>query len=118
MGADADGSGHIDFEEFLAAVSAADDETTHLDLGILVKKKAQANIRDAATGRLFLVVFLLYPSLTNKILQGFACRQIGEDTSILNADYAMDCESSDYNFLFFGCILFTLLWPIGVPGVL
>ena len=34
-------------------------ETMHLDLGILVKKKAQANIRDAATGRLFLVVFLL-----------------------------------------------------------
>ena len=35
------------------------DEAVHLDLGILVKKKAQANIRDAATGRLFLVVFLL-----------------------------------------------------------
>ena len=58
--ADADGSGHIDFEEFHAAVSAdADDEAVQLDLGILVKKKAQANIRDAATGRLFLVVFLL-----------------------------------------------------------
>eukprot|EP01045_Picozoa_sp_COSAG04_P011835 COSAG04_NODE_775_length_10405_cov_20.166214_5_plen_181_part_00 len=58
--ADADGSGHIDFEEFHAAVSAdADDDAMQLDLGLLVKKKAQANIRDAATGRLFLVVFLL-----------------------------------------------------------
>ena len=58
--ADSDGSGYIDFEEFYAAVSAdADDEALQLDLGILVKKKAQANIRDAATGRLFLVVFLL-----------------------------------------------------------
>ena len=35
----------------------ADDEAVHL--GVLVKKKAQANIRDAATGRMFLVVFLL-----------------------------------------------------------
>ncbi len=68
-------------------MSADDDETMQLDLAILVKKKAQANIRDAATGRLFLMVFLLCalnhrcivfrvahhavradPSLTNKIL--------------------------------------------------
>ena len=87
--AGADGSGHIDFEEFHAAVSAdAGDDAVQLDLGILVEKKAQTNIRDAATGRLFLVVFLLCefnafalrslrcglttvfadPSLTNKIL--------------------------------------------------
>eukprot|EP01045_Picozoa_sp_COSAG04_P010697 COSAG04_NODE_661_length_11448_cov_24.495903_2_plen_138_part_00 len=57
--ADADGSGHIDFEEFHAAVSVSDDSSIQLDLGVLVKKKAQANIRDTATGRLFLVVFLL-----------------------------------------------------------
>ena len=84
-----DGLHKLHLEEFHAAVSAdADDESMHLDLGILVKKKAQANIRDAATGRLFLVVFLLCefnafalrsprcglttvfadPSLTNKIL--------------------------------------------------
>eukprot|EP01045_Picozoa_sp_COSAG04_P005364 COSAG04_NODE_248_length_18898_cov_16.838715_8_plen_63_part_00 len=30
----------------------------------------------------------------------------------------MDCESSEYNLLFLTCILLTLLWPIGVPGVL
>ena len=50
--------------------------------------------------------------------QGFACRQIGEGESILDADYAMDCESSDYTFLFFACFALTLLWPIGVPGFL
>ena len=30
----------------------------------------------------------------------------------------MDCESSDYTFLFFACFALTLLWPIGVPGFL
>ena len=55
------------------------------------------------------------PSLTNKILEGFACRDIGEDTSILNADYAMDCDSSEYNFLRVTCFALMLLWPIGVP---
>eukprot|EP01045_Picozoa_sp_COSAG04_P010698 COSAG04_NODE_661_length_11448_cov_24.495903_3_plen_104_part_00 len=58
------------------------------------------------------------PSLTNKILEGFVCRTIGEDASILNADYTMVCQSSEYNFLLFACILLTLLWPIGVPGFL
>ena len=50
--------------------------------------------------------------------QGFACRDIGQDASILDADYAMDCESSDYDFLFIACLALTLLWPIGVPGFL
>ena len=50
--------------------------------------------------------------------QGFACRDIGQDASILDADYAMACESSDYDLLSFACIVLTLLWPIGVPGFL
>jgi hypothetical protein len=64
-------------------------DTVRLDLGLLVKKKAQYNIRDNATSRLFLLVFLLYPSLTNTILEGFACRKIGENESVLHVDYAM-----------------------------
>lgn len=141
--ADADGSGIISFEEFHAAVSADDsDESIQLDLGILVKKKAKHKIRDDATGRLFLVVFLLCklkypslfvsicmhaktdayyladPSLTNRIFDGFACRTVGEDASILNADYAVDCESPDYQILFYACVALTLIWPVGVPGFL
>ena len=30
----------------------------------------------------------------------------------------MDCESSEYDFLRFACLVLTLLWPIGVPGFL
>ena len=59
--ADLDSTGHIDFSEFRdAAVKATrEDGSTHLNLGWWVKKKAQANIRDDATGRLFFMVFLL-----------------------------------------------------------
>ena len=52
------------------------------------------------------------------VQQGFTCRKIGDGESILGADYAMDCQSSDYDFLFFACFALTLLWPIGVPAFL
>ena len=58
--ADSDGSGQIDFAEFHAAAKdPGDDGYLQLDLGTLVKKKDQANARDSAAGRLFLLVFLL-----------------------------------------------------------
>ena len=58
--ADSNNNGHIDFFEFHAAVNAArEDDSTRLDLGWWVKKRAQANIRDDAAGRLFFMVFLL-----------------------------------------------------------
>ena len=58
--ADSDGSGQIDFAEFHAAVTGPSDDTSlQLDLGIFIKKKDQANVRDSAAGRLFLLVFLL-----------------------------------------------------------
>eukprot|EP01046_Picozoa_sp_COSAG06_P071945 COSAG06_NODE_20814_length_780_cov_1.038179_2_plen_184_part_01 len=118
--ADADNCGGICFDEFLAAVSdepGDNDEVMRLDLGLLVKKKAQYNIRDNASSRLFLLVFLLYPSLTNKILEGFVCRKIGEDASVLHVDYAMNCDNStEFWAMRFTSVVLTALWPIGVPA--
>ena len=63
---DSDGSGQITFAEFHAAANdpGGDDASLQLDLGTLVKKKDQANVRDSAAGRLFLLVFLLCASLS------------------------------------------------------
>jgi Ca2+-binding EF-hand superfamily protein len=58
--ADKNNNGHIDFNEFQAAVNEIrEDDSAHLNLGWWVEKKAQANVRDDATGRLFFMVFLL-----------------------------------------------------------
>ena len=58
--ADSDDSRHIDFSEFRAAVNETrEDGSTRVNLGWWVKKRAQANIRDDAAGRLFFMVFLL-----------------------------------------------------------
>ena len=96
--ADSDGSGRIDFAKFRAAVTseARGDGESRLHWETLVRTKAQSNIRDSATGRLMLLVFLLYPSLTNKILEGFLCREVADDMSILHVDYSVACQSTEW----------------------
>ena len=119
---DTDGTGTIDFDEFHKAVAA---KTRHrhlrrnpLDLKTLVKRKEHAKIRAKADGRLFLLIFLIYPGLTNKIFEGFSCRAIGESASIMESDYAVSCESTEYESIRRMCLLLTLLWPVGVPSYL
>ena len=83
-----------------------------------MKKKAQANIRDSATGRLFLLVFILYPGLTNMIFAGFSCREIGPGQSVLIVDYNVDCNSGDYTALLLSCCALVIVWPLGLPATL
>ena len=66
--ADTDDGGSIDFAEFYHAVTKAPDPTKKkkkghkkLDLAILVKKQQRAETKAAASGRMFLLCFLLYP---------------------------------------------------------
>ena len=117
--ADLDGSGIIDYDEFFVAVHTSHSSTNGgLDLQKLVLKKQALDIRDSATGQLFLIVFLLYPSFTNKIFEGFSCRSIGEDEAFLFMDYTLDCNSGTYTVLYMVLLLLMLLWPIGVPAFL
>jgi hypothetical protein len=117
--ADSDGGGKVDYAEFRAAVIDANvDDGATLDLAVLVQKKAEANIRDEAVGRLFLVVFLMYPGLTNKIIEGFSCRKLGEDASVMSANYSSSCESDEYMLVLAVCSLLTAVWAIGIPAVL
>ena len=123
--ADTDGGGVIDFDEFFAAATA-DNDDSNFDLGILVKKEQKLEAGAAAFGRLFLVAFLLYPGLTAKIFESFACRDLGPncDTGgscrrLLVVDCTIDCESPE----FLGCYVTMLpallaLWPIGLPLML
>jgi hypothetical protein len=114
---DTDGDGALDFDEFLAAATqpAADGG---LDLRAMLNRHQKADVRGNAIGRLFLLVFLLYPMLTNKIFEVFLCRDLGPNTSpasVLYADYTVDCdETATLRWLGGGALV--LLWPIGLPA--
>jgi Ca2+/Na+ antiporter len=117
--ADKSNTGRLNFEEFHDAVVAhasGSEADGTVDFQVLVKKKALADVRDVASGRLFLLVFLLYPSLTNKIFEGLSCRSIGKDYSVLYVDYSIDCGSLEYAALATVCLALVLIWPIGLPS--
>ena len=116
--ADKSETGRLNFQEFLdAVVDHADaDKDGTVDFQVLVRKKALADVRDVASGRLFLLVFLLYPSVTNKIFEGLSCRSLGEDKSVLYVDYSIDCGSLEYYTLAILCLALVVIWPIGLPS--
>jgi hypothetical protein len=124
--ADTDGSGVIDFKEFYAAVISTEKksrkEAKKLDLKKLVEKKRRTDIASDATGRLFLLVFLLYPGLTNKIFEAFMCRSLSADDdrpeAVLAVDYSVDCNSTEYTVLTGWCFLLMVVWPLGLPVIL
>eukprot|EP01046_Picozoa_sp_COSAG06_P030543 COSAG06_NODE_2908_length_6105_cov_9.949384_2_plen_1038_part_00 len=113
--ADVDASGWITFDEFRAAFDDKD-----VGLGKVLRLAQQAKARDDCLGRLFLIIFLMYPSLTSKIFEIFLCRRLGPHISpgsILHADYNIDCATTVLSRWIIGLALATM-WAIGVPVML
>jgi hypothetical protein len=71
--------------------------------------------KQATVGALFFVAMLIYPQLSASILSALRCRQLGEESSYLEADYSVDCTSqrySDYNML---ALVLVAVVPFGFP---
>lgn len=66
--ADTDGSGRLEFEEFCAAF----DE--HTGIGEIARVMREVKVQNNCLGQLFLLIFLLYPSITNQIFEIFSER--------------------------------------------
>lgn len=119
----------INFAEFLNAVdSSADQEGgdgPDLTSGLadLIMQAQLATTKATAIGRLFLIIFLLYPTVTNKVFEGFCCREVGLGESILVADHDVHCTldgdfTAEYTGLLVLCGMLVIAWPIGVPILL
>ena len=55
------------------------DAGLELDLAGLVKRAQQQAAGADAFGRVSLLLFLLYPMITNKIFKAFDCRDLGSE---------------------------------------
>ena len=123
-----------------------DGSATHagVDLAYIVQAERIVEARSAAMGRCFLLVFLrrcpasfllcmslhfyrlelpnmttvptVYPSLTNKIFEGFICRDIGPNDAVLQVDYAISCVDDGYAKVLVLCSVLVLVWPFGLPA--
>ncbi len=119
--ADTDSSGILDREQFQQAFHKTHADDDGLDLADFVRKAAETEARQDAVGRLFLIIFLLYPQLTAKIFEAFHCRDLGDGVSadrVLLVDYTIDCTSSYYTGLWWVASFLVLIWPVGVPAAL
>ena len=62
-----------------------------------------------------LVLFLIYPFVSQTVFQGFSCRQLEEEEEWLEVDYQISCLSDEYvAFVGFG-IIGVCVYPLGVP---
>ena len=119
--ADTDGSGILDRSQFQAAFTKDNPDDAGLDLAHVIKQTQFAEVRQEAVGRLFLMIFLLYPALTAKIFEAFRCRELGDEldgAKVLLVDYTVDCNSAHYSIILSVASVLVLLWPIGVPAML
>eukprot|EP01051_Picozoa_sp_SAG22_P008615 SAG22_NODE_666_length_8013_cov_2.524640_7_plen_1400_part_00 len=128
---DTDSTGRIDFAEFQEAVDSnvdneESDDSNAVSNGLrgLAVQAQKADVQGVAIGRIFLFVFLIYPTVTNKIFAGFYCREVGPGASILMADNDVQCTNVDGSFtaeytgLFTFCCVLVIVWPIGMPVLL
>jgi hypothetical protein len=115
--ADKDSGGKIEFEEFYDAATT-DNDAVSLDLEDLVKMHERATMKAEGMSKFFLLIFLMYPSVTNRIFDAFPCRNLGYGSSVLLADYKIHCEDDVHTWLFLVSLGLVLLWPIGLPAFL
>ncbi len=63
-------------------------------------------------------VFLLYPTISQRILSFFVCREV-EGVSYLSADFHLRCDSDEYKRYVPLAVICVLVYPVGIPfGVL
>ena len=58
----------------------------------------KAELEQTVFGWSFFVVFLMYPSVTNRIFATFACYEIDAEHAFMEADYSISCRNDVYYF--------------------
>ena len=69
-------------------------------------------------GNLFVLVFFLYPGISNRAMDAFNCRTLGPTLAVLQADYSINCMTSEHAAfrLLAGAVV--VLFSAGVPVLL
>lgn len=65
----------------------------------------------------FLVLFLVYPFVSQTVFQGFSCTQLDEEEEWLEVDYQISCLSDSYlAFVTIGMVG-VFVYPVGIPTI-
>jgi ABC-type sugar transport system permease subunit len=103
-------SGALGFDQFLDILHAGSGKFPELITAFDRRRHMQGVY--AIVG---VIVFMLYPGVCQTAFAALRCRDLGDGVSVLEADYAIECESSKYQ-LFRVFAMFTILAvPVGIP---
>jgi hypothetical protein len=108
------------------AMAEEEAETAHArafehdrEMRALYRKLAKrSEMEQAAVGWGFFLIFLAYPSVTNKIFAFFYCYKIDDETEFLMEDYTVSCLDALYYLHFTICVILIIAIPLGIPAVL
>ena len=79
---------------------------------------ARAEATQSALKALAFVAMLLYPAVSTSIFNALRCRQLGEASSWLEADYTVSCLDRRYSFYAAAAYVLVVVVPIGFPLIL
>jgi hypothetical protein len=109
-GADDSHSGALSFEEFLDCVFAGSGKFPELVASYDRRRHTQGVYAIVSV-----VVFMLYPGVCQTAFAALRCRDLGDGVSVLEIDYNVDCNSSDYQIFRIFAVFVIFLIPVGIP---
>jgi hypothetical protein len=73
------------------------------------------DLAQTAYGWAFFVIFLVYPSVTNKIFTTFTCYVVSDEIAFMESDYNVSCTDSTYKKMKLLAYGLVVLIPLGIP---
>eukprot|EP01051_Picozoa_sp_SAG22_P005396 SAG22_NODE_319_length_12493_cov_33.326475_2_plen_727_part_00 len=75
----------------------------------------QSTATGYAKANLFVVVFLLYPGVSNQTFSMFNCRTLGGGLSVLHRDYSVSCTTEQYRLFQLIAAGYVAVVALGIP---
>jgi len=72
-------------------------------------------ISNSLSNFFILITYTLFPSLCATIFSSFVCEDFDNGDSLLRADYSVNCDSSEYTYIYSLAIIMIFIYPIGIP---
>lgn len=101
------GKSTLNFEEFLIMIHDAEDggaspksEPRKASLSMVVQAFDNKRHVQATYALAGVLVFLMYPGICQLSFAALRCRTLPGDVSVLEADYSIDCNSTEYRSFF------------------
>jgi hypothetical protein len=79
------------------------------------RKKRAAAFKAFISDIVLLMLFLVYPSVSNKIFRLFGKEEFDDGSVFLRADHSLDASTAQYDSMVAYGFLMILIFPIGVP---